>query len=884
MLQIIPSKEQNDIIRDIKNGKNVIVNAVAGSGKTTTVLLIAKECPKKKILQITYNKALKLEVVEKAQKFKIKNIEVRTYHSLAVYYYNSKAYTDDYLKEIIENNQIPKQWADFDIIIIDETQDMTYNYFILVNKFIYDMGIDPTLLLLGDVYQSIYEFKNADNKFLKYAKDIWNNKKFEIRDLAISFRLTKNIAHFVNNYMLGENIISTVKEVNQKILYYKGNIFEIYNELTKKITEWIKTNKYVVDDFFILCPSLKNKKIKTFENNLVANGINILYPKSDDDMNLSEDIIKNKIVFSTFHQAKGRERKVVIICNFDDSYFEYYNDSDPKKCSNEIYVAVTRSQEILILIDSQNRNILPFIKKSYFDIQNDNTIKLFGTIPVKLTTSNYRYNENIQTHVTSPSELIKFLSEETINQLHVDQLFDTVVSETHTINIPKEITMDATVEDVSNINAIAISAIFEYQQNNKQITYLDEINKKKHDTFYKSYINLLPSINLYSNGHYLLLANIYLSQRDDLRHKLRQITHYDWLTKEMVDRSINEFKKHVSNNVTFEQYVEYMHNTKKFGDIHIIGRYDIVDYEKEIIWEIKCTTNIQLEHKIQLIIYFWLWKKIKPSLKKTFCILNIATGELIKLKEISPDNDQWVDSIIELLIENKFKKKKELSYEKFVQKCISNVQQFKLNSHNNNHDHKINNKYFFCFDTETNDLYGAIIQFSGFLINAETYELVKIIQLYCKLNKNERITPGAYEKHKIDKTFLEEHGVSKQELTKQLINILDLNIILLVGHNVIYDIKTTIKHLLKTGMPDYARKLKTIPIYCTMENAKTIVNAQTKKNTIKNPSLEETYKFFFQTCDEAKLHNSLYDAYYTWKCYCKLNNILNYFDEKSLLL
>ena len=47
-----PSSEQQIIIDTIKRGKNVAVNAVAGSGKTTTILGIAEQIRNKKILQI----------------------------------------------------------------------------------------------------------------------------------------------------------------------------------------------------------------------------------------------------------------------------------------------------------------------------------------------------------------------------------------------------------------------------------------------------------------------------------------------------------------------------------------------------------------------------------------------------------------------------------------------------------------------------------------------------------------------------------------------------------------------------------------------------------------------------------------------------------------
>ena len=60
--------------------------------------------------------------------------------------------------------------------------------------------------------------------------------------------------------------------------------------------------------------------------------------------------LKGKIVFSTFHQSKGRERKVVLVFNFDQSYFKYYGkELDPNVCPNELYVATTRAQEHLSL-------------------------------------------------------------------------------------------------------------------------------------------------------------------------------------------------------------------------------------------------------------------------------------------------------------------------------------------------------------------------------------------------------------------------------------------------------------------------------------------------------------------------------------------------------
>ena len=139
------SNEQIDIINTIKQNTNVICDAVAGSGKTTTVLELAIALPEKLILQITYNSILRHEVKDKAKN--IKNLKIHSYHSLYVNYYNSDAYTDNIINNVIINNSPPiKDLPKFDIIVIDEVQDMTILFFTAIQKFVHDLQKDVKYL------------------------------------------------------------------------------------------------------------------------------------------------------------------------------------------------------------------------------------------------------------------------------------------------------------------------------------------------------------------------------------------------------------------------------------------------------------------------------------------------------------------------------------------------------------------------------------------------------------------------------------------------------------------------------------------------------------------------------------------------------------------
>ncbi len=71
----------------IASNGNIKINAVAGSGKTTTVIEYAKTRPaNSKILYVAFNKSVKIEAEKKFKEKKLYNTKVETAHSLAFKY------------------------------------------------------------------------------------------------------------------------------------------------------------------------------------------------------------------------------------------------------------------------------------------------------------------------------------------------------------------------------------------------------------------------------------------------------------------------------------------------------------------------------------------------------------------------------------------------------------------------------------------------------------------------------------------------------------------------------------------------------------------------------------------------------------------------------
>lgn len=85
----------------INSSGNIKINAVAGSGKTTTIIEYAKARPKSaRILYLAFNKSVKIEATKKFIEKGLANVKVETAHSLAykkvVFYHDYKVCSQGY--------------------------------------------------------------------------------------------------------------------------------------------------------------------------------------------------------------------------------------------------------------------------------------------------------------------------------------------------------------------------------------------------------------------------------------------------------------------------------------------------------------------------------------------------------------------------------------------------------------------------------------------------------------------------------------------------------------------------------------------------------------------------------------------------------------------
>lgn len=498
------SLEQQTVVNNMKAGKNVTVLSVAGSGKTTCVLHIAEQMPGSRILLMTYNAKLKQETRDRAASLGIPSsrIEVHNYHSFGVNYYPSmyKCHTDSGLNAMLKAQPAPLKPFGYDIIVIDEAQDMNYTYFELICKIYYNSTKpNAQLCVLGDCQQSIFKFNQADERYIALSSRVFKfsrDREWVSTRLPTSFRLTIPHAQFLNRCVLNRkpgdehtiSIKSTYCLPNStrpipapKPRYIICNTFSTstnkfahsttskgppkmsapYNEVMRYLNMGYKP-----EDMFILAPSIRSttSPIRNLENDLKKYQPHIqLFVQTDEDGRIDPEVSAGKIVFATFHQTKGLERPVILGFGFDQSYFKWFGkDFDPNLCPNPMYVLVTRSLAHISLFHHFDCEYLQFLNvpllDTYCDVIIDKPLKISTKVP-----------ESKGDLSTSVLDLVRNLPmsvlDECMHTLTIKQVKPPVLPD-EVIDIPgKQIQPNGRSESVREITGTFIPCYFEYLRN-----------------------------------------------------------------------------------------------------------------------------------------------------------------------------------------------------------------------------------------------------------------------------------------------------------------------------------------------------------------------------------------------------------------------------------
>lgn len=685
-----PSKEQQEIA-ELCSIKNVVVSARPGSGKTATAEAIVAAHPDKRVAVLTYSKRLQLETKRRLRSYP--NCDVFTFHAMAGLLFGTLVRDDVTLanqkKLALGRNQLPRwNFAPFDIIVLDEFQDCTELLFWLTNCFVLannqNAGGQPArLVVLGDERQSIYGFRGADERYLTLAPDILravSPHPFLRAQLNRSFRLSDLSVRFINNTFLGgESYISSSKPGPEPIMlrcYHKSS-----SALAKQLSALI--SRYGAKNTAIIAPAVR-------QGGLLQDTVNILSEKYsvpiavsvNDEIPLDDRVIKGKLCVSTIHQFKGSERDLIILFNIDSSFFDYFGrDLPDDRCPNEVFVALTRAAEQLVLVHHEGRDIMPFASVE----------ALYETARIINMTRNQDKikpppapGRPLKLGLTLPSSIAAQVMARHIKGEDLDVIVHTCLRiqalpslpEDQHIKLPDVVISNRERgfhEAVSDLNGMVVAAAFEHEVAGT----LSTLGVSKRETDIMN--GIIPALCSREGVSWLCrkACDYEAKVSGYIPRSIQMEDHeFDWIKPSDLAIARSRLRGELSGEIgslTFEATAEGILTIGK-QSCEILGRADIVaalsDSDRNdgndvkgvgTVWEIKFVAELTNQHVIQACTYAYL---LKPQ---RIVLYNVRNGQKW---EITPrDGRKSLRHLIERVLTLKYTTTGKKSDEEFAERC-----------------------------------------------------------------------------------------------------------------------------------------------------------------------------------------------------------------------
>jgi hypothetical protein len=213
--------------------------------------------------------------------------------------------------------------------------------------------------------------------------------------------------------------------------------------------------------------------------------------------------------------------------------------------------------------------------------------------------------------------------------------------------------------------------------------------------FLKRIVDRMPEI-CETPADYLRLSNLYVACKERLLFKWNQIGEddYGWLTPDMVKAFMERLDQVIGVECAdkpplIEHSIIDREMEAETLTINMILQNNLLNLPKKVrfsarvdsitwktLWELKCTNSITIEHKLQTILYAWLWYVVNtPDIlkkrnaecanKREVRVFNIKTGEVLRLNATF---DELTTIVVELL-RGKYESHRPKTNEEFLQDC-----------------------------------------------------------------------------------------------------------------------------------------------------------------------------------------------------------------------
>ena len=344
-MSITLTNEQMYFMTLVQEGKNVLVDACIGSGKTTVIQELCnrlgrrKKNERPKILYLTYNTLLKHDAKDRIHR---SNVTVTNYHG-----YASKCLRDVNIScgknELISKFNKVKPVKHYDVLVIDEYQDIDTEISQML-EIIKEQNPEIQIIAVGDMEQKIYDKTSLDvthfiTHYLGEYEQVYFTNCFRINSEHAKFLScvwNKQIQGVNSNciveYMSFEDTFDFLSKQNVEDVLCLGKKTGLMSEMLNKLEE--------------SCPRIYNKHT-------------VYATITDEGEGISSDMVNNlkkSAIFTTYDRSKGLERRVCVVFNFTEEYWETRSRQDGTKYEilrNLFCVAASRGKEHIIFVSGQ---------------------------------------------------------------------------------------------------------------------------------------------------------------------------------------------------------------------------------------------------------------------------------------------------------------------------------------------------------------------------------------------------------------------------------------------------------------------------------------------------------------------------------------------------
>lgn len=335
----VPSDEQADVIDTAAEGRDIVVNATVGSGKTSTITALCETIGRdREVLYLTYSKLLKADAKAKVRRARVQNYHGVVYPSLKAAGINVGvsasvgAFNANF-------SSLKTTFPRYDTIVIDEYQDITEEYARLIANI---KSLNPAMqvIMVGDPEQRIHANSSLDAQ--RFAAEITHDaaRLPMTRSFRMGPLMGDLLAEAWNKPVIGANRDQVVRVLDQS---------EAVHYLTQlDPSQVLVLGKRSGGTLSSALNSVEYLRPDKFNKNTVFASI-----KERGDLSGYD---QDNAIFTTFDSSKGLERPVAFVYDMNENYFDNrLNQAGaiPEIVRNNFLVAASRGKAEIVFVSRE---------------------------------------------------------------------------------------------------------------------------------------------------------------------------------------------------------------------------------------------------------------------------------------------------------------------------------------------------------------------------------------------------------------------------------------------------------------------------------------------------------------------------------------------------